>query len=319
MRCGKETLQTRAGIALPAANPASRAQRAVHYARVSLCMQILSPWWPGAAAPSMRRARPAMPSAGTGTATRRRSAGRVSPRRMPMSPRWRPSPPAPRARRSASRPRPRTGPARPAETATAGAGTTGWRGIHVAGMSMLSSGDSGGCAGFRADAGRHGRRGGEHQCCLDQRHSCLGRGTDHRQAQCTGQRIAELVQAVRQQRHRTAASGCQQHRERGRVDGRQLPRPPALARRHRRHVERLAAGTSSAAAFGHGFLSVVACRRQPAALALAMYSRTCCSSTGIGTEPWLSTASWKARMSNLGPSACSASARRRWMVNSPSM
>lgn len=193
-------------------------------------------------------------------------------------------------------------------------------GIHVAAMSMLSDGDSGGCAGFRTGAGRHGRHGGEHQQrCLDQRHSCLGCGTDHRQAQCTGQRIAELVEAARQQRHCAAVSGCQQHCERGRVDGRYLPRPPALARRHRRHVERLAAGTSSAAAFGHGFLSVVACRRQPAALALAMYSRTCCSSTGIGTEPWLSTASWKARMSNLGPSACSASARRRWMVSSPSM
>ena len=56
-----------------------------------------------------------------------------------------------------------------------------------------------------------------------------------------------------------------------------------------------------------------------AALASATQTRTCDSSTGNGTEPCASTASWKARTSNFGPSAASASRRRRMIVNSPSL
>ncbi len=56
-----------------------------------------------------------------------------------------------------------------------------------------------------------------------------------------------------------------------------------------------------------------------AAFALAIYARICDSSTGNGTEPCDSTASWKARTSNFGPSAASASVRRRRIASSPSL
>src|SRR5690606_26187573 len=62
-------------------------------------------------------------------------------------------------------------------------------------------------------------------------------------------------------------------------------------------------------------VSRIGCISTPAyfcsAPAPAMYARTCVSSTGSGTEPCDSTASWNLRTSNLGPSAASASRRRR--------
>ncbi len=51
----------------------------------------------------------------------------------------------------------------------------------------------------------------------------------------------------------------------------------------------------------------------------ATHARICDSSTGRGTEPCDRMASWKARTSNFGPSAASASRRRRMMVSSPSL
>lgn len=56
-----------------------------------------------------------------------------------------------------------------------------------------------------------------------------------------------------------------------------------------------------------------------ARLLSAMNARTCDSSTGSGTEPCLSTASWKALMSKRSPSSRSASARSLTMAISPSL
>ena len=56
-----------------------------------------------------------------------------------------------------------------------------------------------------------------------------------------------------------------------------------------------------------------------AAFASRMNARICDSSTGSGTDPCASTASWNARTSNFAPSAASASRRRRMIVISPSL
>lgn len=57
----------------------------------------------------------------------------------------------------------------------------------------------------------------------------------------------------------------------------------------------------------------------PPAFTAAMNCATRWSSSGSGTEPMDSTASWKARRSNLGPSSASALARSSRMRSSPSL